>query len=126
MELLFYALIGIAAGILSGMGIGGGTLLIPALTFFMGYGQQQAQGLNLLFFLPAAAVAVCTHWRNGNIEKGMLPKLIIPGVLAAVLGSVIAVKIDAQILRRLFGGFLFIVGMAEFFRKNEDASQSNG
>ena len=122
MNILIYAVIGVLAGAISGMGIGGGTLLIPALTFFMGFSQQEAQAYNLLFFLPTAAVAVITHAKSKNIEKGLLLKLIIPGVLFAVVGSLLAVKIEATILRRLFGGFLFVVGMAEIFKKAEKPS----
>jgi len=117
MNILLYALIGVSAGAISGMGIGGGTLLIPALTFFLGFSQQNAQGINLLFFLPTALVAVITHLKEGNIEKKLLLKLIIPGVLLAVCGALIAVRIESDLLRRLFGGFLLIVGVSEFFRK---------
>jgi len=124
MNILFYALIGVSAGVLSGMGVGGGTLLIPVLTFFMGFSQQQAQATNLLFFLPAATVAVITHIKNKNIEKGLLLKLIVPGVLFAILGSLLAIKIDAAILRRLFGAFLLLVGLAEFFKKAEKPPQA--
>jgi len=119
MDILFYALIGVTAGTISGMGIGGGTLLIPALTFFMGFTQQQAQATNLLFFLPTATVAVITHIKQRNIEKGLLLKLIVPGVLFAILGSLLAIKIEANILRRLFGAFLLLVGLTEFFKKTE-------
>jgi len=125
MEIIFYALIGIAAGTISGMGIGGGTLLIPALTFFMGFTQQQAQATNLLFFLPTATVAVITHIKQKNIEKGLLLKLIVPGVLFAILGSLLAIKVDANILRRLFGAFLLLVGLAEFFKKEKILSTNS-
>jgi len=118
MSILIYALIGITAGVISGMGIGGGALLIPALTFFLGYSQQNAQGLNLLFFLPTAIVAVITHHKQDNIEAKLLLKLIIPGVLFAIAGALLAVRIDSHLLRRLFGGFLLIVGVSEFFRKS--------
>ena len=66
-ELLLFV-IGAAAGVISGMGMGGGTLLIPALTLLMGIPQRQAQGVNMLSFLPAAAVALYIHKKEGRLE----------------------------------------------------------
>ena len=80
-ELLLFA-IAAAAGVISGMGMGGGTLLIPALTLLMGIPQRQAQGVNMLSFLPAAAVALYIHKKEGRLElKSSLP------VIAAGIGS---------------------------------------
>lgn len=63
-----------AAGVISGMGMGGGTLLIPALTLLMGIPQRQAQGVNMLSFLPAAAAALYIHKKEGRLElKSSLP-----------------------------------------------------
>ena len=61
-------LIGIAAGIIGGMGIGGGTILIPGIVFLLKIEQQTAQSINLLSFIPAAALAVFIHNKNKNIE----------------------------------------------------------
>ena len=57
--------VGAATGILSGFGVGGGTLLLVYLTAVAGVEQHQAQGINLLYFLPAAAMALPGHWKNG-------------------------------------------------------------
>lgn len=64
MRELLHFVIGAAAGVISGMGMGGGTLLIPALTLLMGIPQRQAQGVNMLSFLPAAAAALYIHKRG--------------------------------------------------------------
>jgi len=110
---LWYALAGFCAGIISGMGIGGGSILIPALTIFLGLGQQQAQHINLLYFLPTAAIALSVHKKEGNIEKkGLLP-LILWGVLTAAVGALIAVKIDANWLRKGFAVFLLAMAAYE-------------
>jgi len=113
-------LIGLAAGIISGMGIGGGTLLIPALTFIYGLPQQQAQNVNLIYFIPTATIALISHFKSGNIEKGPVKKLILFGLLGAVIGSTIAINLNPELLRRLFGGFLLLMGVYEFFKKEKN------
>ena len=62
------AAIGFFSGIISGMGIGGGTILIPALLFLTEVNQQQAQGVNLIYFIPTAVVALITHRKNGTLD----------------------------------------------------------
>ncbi|HPA55086.1 MAG TPA: TSUP family transporter, partial [Bacillota bacterium] len=103
-------LIGFASGIISGMGIGGGTLLIPALVFIVGTKQQIAQSINLLVFIPSASAALFVHARKHNIEKGLLLKLAVTGCAGAVIGSLAAVNLDSGILKKIFGAFLFIMG----------------
>ena len=113
MTWVWYVLSGFAAGTISGMGIGGGAILIPALTIFLGMGQQQAQHINLLFFIPTALMALRIHKKNGNIEKeGLLP-LILWGATSATIGALIAVKLDANLLRRGFAIFLLLMAVYE-------------
>jgi len=113
---LWYVLAGFASGIISGMGIGGGAILIPALTIFLGMGQQEAQHINLLYFIPTAALALRVHYKNGNIEKkGLLP-LILWGSITAIAGALIAVKIDANLLRRGFAIFLLFMAAYELWK----------
>ncbi len=114
-----YMLVGAAAGVISGMGIGGGTVLIPALVMLFGVSQHQAQTINLLFFIPTAIIALWVHIKNKNIEKRLWPKLVLYGVITALLGSMIATRMDATLLKRLFGGFLLVMGVLEFFKKGD-------
>ena len=110
---MWYVLAGLAAGIVSGMGIGGGAILIPALTIFLGINQQNAQHINLLYFIPTALIALRVHKKNDNIEKkGLLP-LILWGLPGAITGSLIAVKIDANYLRKGFAIFLLAMAFYE-------------
>jgi len=110
---MWYILAGLAAGVVSGMGIGGGAVLIPALTIFLGIGQQQAQHINLLYFIPTAALALRIHKKDGNIEKkGLLP-LILWGLPGALCGAMIAIKIDANFLRKGFAVFLLAMAVYE-------------
>lgn len=119
---------GFLAGIISGMGIGGGTLLIPALLFFTDLAQQQAQGVNLLFFLPTAVIALYTHIKNKNVEIKTAKPLIWTGLLGALCGALLAVFLDPRILRKIFAGFLFVMGMTEIFQKKtvKKKEETNG
>ena len=120
MSYIGYVIIGLLAGIISGLGIGGGTLLIPALTFIYDLPQQQAQSVNLIYFIPTATVALISHFKSGNIEKKPVKKLVLFGVTGAIAGSIIAVNMNPEVLRRVFGGFLLLMGIYEF-RKKEKA-----
>ena len=112
-----FVLTGFLAGTISGMGIGGGAILIPALGIFFGMGQKSAQSINLLYFIPTAAVAVITHRRKGNIQSGVLPKLLFYGLIGAATGATLAMWIDADMLRKIFGFFLLVMGVIEIFKK---------
>jgi len=126
MSQIIYVIIGLVSGIISGMGIGGGAILIPAITMLYDINQQQAQNVNLIYFIPTAVIALFFHFKNGNIEKPVLKKLIIYGAAGAVAGSFIAVNMNADLLRKLFGGFLGAMGIYEFFKKgNAEEEEQN-
>ncbi len=110
-------LAGLFTGILSGFGVGGGTLLLIYMTLFAGLDQTLAQGINLLYFLPTAALALPAHIKNGFIEKTVLLPAILAGLASAALAAWIATGLDVALLHRLFGGFLLYVGISELFRK---------
>lgn len=109
-------LAGLLSGIISGMGIGGGTILIPALTMFLNIDQHRAQGVNLLFFIPTAVVALLIHKKNKNLEFKIAIPLLIFGLIGAALGSFVAISINQGLLRRLFGIFLFFMGGYEIYK----------
>ena len=116
-------IIGLFSGIIGGMGIGGGTILIPAMIILTDLTQQQAQGVNLLSFIPVAITALFTHFRNKNIETKLCPPLIIFGVIGALIGSLLAVNLPSNLLRKLFGIFLLIMGIYEFFWKDKSRTK---
>lgn len=116
---VFPVLVGAATGILSGFGVGGGTLLLVYLTAVLGMEQQTAQGINLLYFLPAAALALPSHWKNGYVEKKLLLPAIGAGLLCAGGTAWLAAGMDTALLRRCFGGFLVLVGVGQFWKKEE-------
>lgn len=120
--MLGFIITGFLAGTISGMGIGGGALLIPALGIIFGMSQQAAQSINLLYFIPTAATAVFTHRKKGNIQfKGLL-KLLLFGLIGASLGAALALWIDASLLKKIFGFFLLVMGVIEIrkSKKNEE------
>ncbi len=109
-------IIGIFSGIISGMGIGGGAVLIPALILFADISQKQAQGINLTYFIPTAVIALIVHIKNKRVEKKTALIIGAFGVIGAILGSTLAISINAEILRRMFGFFLLVVGIYEIYK----------
>lgn len=112
-------LIGLASGIISGMGIGGGAILIPALVIFVKPEQHIAQSVNLLFFIPTAIVALMIHIKNKRIDFKIALPIIIFGLVGAYLGSRLALSLKGITLKKLFGAFLFAMGTYEFFRREK-------
>lgn len=108
---------GFVTGILSGFGVGGGTLLLIYMTVFAGLPQTLAQGINLLYFLPTAALALPAHVKNGFIQRGVLLPAILSGLLASALAAWVATGLNVELLHRFFGYFLIYVGLSELFRK---------
>lgn len=117
--MIWLFVIGFFSGIISGMGIGGGAILIPALCLFFDFEQKLAQNINLIYFIPTALIAIITHSKNGNLEKKGLFKIIIFGFIGALIGSLIAINLESEILRKVFGWFLLFMGIIEIFKKGK-------
>ncbi len=113
---LIAALAGAVTGVLSGFGVGGGSLLLIYMTSFAGVPQTLAQGINLLYFLPTAATALPTHFKNGYVEKQTLLPAIAAGLVCSALTAWAATALDVELLRKCFGGFLILIGLKELFR----------
>ena len=109
------ALAGLVCGVLSGLGIGGGTLLMVWMTALTGLEQRTAQGINLLYFLPTAICALLFHIKNRLIRWDIVLPAALAGATAAALTAWLGTKLDTSLLRRLFGGFLLLVGLRELF-----------
>ena len=116
-DFLIAALAGAVTGVLSGFGVGGGSLLLIYMTSFAGVPQTLAQGVNLLYFLPAAATALPAHLKNGYVEKGALLPAIAAGLVCSALTAWAATALDVEVLRKCFGGFLILIGLRELFQK---------
>lgn len=124
--MLIALLIGTALGFLSGLGIGGGSLLILWLTLVTGMEQNMARTVNLLFFLPAAAVACYYRKKQGTLDiKKMLPA-IAAGCVGAVLGTRIGGILDTELLKKGFGVLLLATGIREvLWKEKKKTSQSD-
>ena len=106
-------LIGIITGIISGFGIGGGSLLVLYLTAFAGVAQHTAGGINLLYFIGCAPAALIGHIRKKAIEWQAVWWCSIVGVAAAVPTALLAADMDTALLKRLFGVVLLYIGVKE-------------
>ncbi|MBQ7597621.1 MAG: sulfite exporter TauE/SafE family protein [Clostridia bacterium] len=109
-EWLLPFLLGIATGILSAWGVGGGTLLLLCMTLFLGVDQAAAQGINLLYFLPTAAVSLLYHRKNGYLDAAVFKAAAPMGTLFALAAAVISSSVDIMVLRKPFGLFLLYAG----------------
>ncbi len=117
--------VGCATGILSGFGVGGGTLLLIYLTAFAGMGQQEAQGINLIYFLPAALTALPSHMKHHFVDwKAVIPA-VIAGLLVSGLAAWLSNGLDMTLLRKCFGVFLLLVGISELFPSGR-SKEKNG
>jgi uncharacterized membrane protein YfcA len=107
--ILILLLIGLFAGMLSGMiGVGGGIVIVPALIFFLGFNQHQAQGTSLgLLMLPVGILAVLNYYHKGHIDIGYVGIMAIGFVLGGYLGSKLALNISELVLKRFFAIILF-------------------
>lgn len=114
-------LVGLFCGVLSGFGIGGGSLLMVWLTAALQMEQATAQGINLLYFLPTAGAALPAHFKNGYVEKAALAPAILAGLAGTALAAWAATSLDTQILRRCFGVFLLVIGLRELLRREPPA-----
>ena len=116
MTYFLYVLFGLIGGVFGGMGMGGGTLLIPLLSIFLNMEQSLCQGINLLTFLVMALFSLFIHYKNNLLRfEGIIP-IIIGGLFFSILGSLIATNIDAKILKISFGVFLCLLGIFQFIK----------
>lgn len=111
MSVLLLILIGIAGGIIGGMGMGGGTLLIPLMTLLAGVEQHTAQAINLAAFIPMSAVALAVHLKNKLIDFKYLLWVALPAVAASVAAAYLSRAVGGRALSRWFGIFLIVLGL---------------
>lgn len=104
---------GFFAGLTASMGLGGGFVLLICLTGFMGVPQTEAQWINLIFFLPIAALSLVFHRKNGLLKTEQLLPTVIGGLLGAAAGVFGARLMGDADLGRLFAVFLAVIGLKE-------------
>ena len=113
--------VGTGLGFLSGLGVGGGSLLMLWLTLILGMSQEEARILNLLFFLPAAVIACLFRWKQGTLDLRKLIPAIVSGAIAAAVFSLLGQVLDTGLLKKLFGGLLLFTGIRELFYRPRKA-----
>ena len=106
-------IVGTLLGFLTGLGVGGGSLLILWLTLVLEMSQTAARGINLLFFLPSAAISCYLRWKQGSVTLKKILPAIFAGCAAAAVFSLISTRIDLEILKKLFGVLLLATGIRE-------------
>lgn len=108
-------LTGIVSGFISGMGMGGGTILILILSVFLGVEQHRAQATNLVFFIPTSIIAIITNIKQKSINFKIGIPIAVTGVIGAVIGAMISAKLNVIQLKRCFGIFLMIIAIVEIY-----------
>lgn len=106
-------LTGVFSGAISGMGMGGGTILITILVCFLGIDQKVAQAVNLVFFIPTSIVATLVNIKNKEINWKLAVPISILGAIGAFIGAFIATKIQVGNLRKMFAIFLIFIAIFE-------------
>jgi hypothetical protein len=109
-------LFGLIAGIITGLGMGGGTILILLLSVFLGQDQHVAQATNLIFFIPTSIAAIYTNLKYKNVNLKLALTVSSFGVLGAIIGATISSAINSAILKKIFAVFILIIAIYEIYR----------
>ena len=113
MQTLRLILIGLATGIMSGIfGVGGGSLVIPALILIYGLNQHTAQGTSLAMMIPPISLLAAWHyWKNGNVNVSWAALLCLGFLFGGLIGAYLANIIPDIQLRRIFGLYLLVISI---------------
>ena len=114
---LLYVVLGLLAGILSGLiGIGGGVMIVPSLIFWFGFSQQEAQGTTLgLLVPPIGILAAWTYYQQGYVNLRVAALICLGFVLGGLLGAKVAVVLPSEILEKIFGVALLLISIKMIF-----------
>jgi len=110
------------AAVIGALGMGGGSVLIIFLTAHLGLEQLNAQGINMVFFLPVAVVALFFHQKNHLIKWKVALPCIVLGLTGVYFGTRLAMYLGSSLLGKLFGGFLLVIGLREIFAKKPESN----
>lgn len=107
-------LIGIISGIVTGLGMGGGSILILILTMYMFVNQHVAQATNLIFFIPTSISAIYVYFKNKNVDSFIGLKLLYSTIIGSVCGAFLIKFINSENLKIYFGMFILMIGILDF------------
>lgn len=126
---LIIILIGIAAGILSGLvGVGGGIIIVPALVYFIGFSQKAAQGTSLgVLLLPVGILGVLQYYKQGHIDMKVVGYLSIGFLIGGYLGSRIALTISQESAKKIFALLMVVIAIKMLFidKPKKELPESN-
>ena len=106
-------LVGAVLGFLSGLGVGGGSLLLLWLTLIVGEPQATARVMNLMFFVPCALIATIFRWKQSKSDWHLALPAIRAGLLGALLGNWLGPRLDTEFLKKAFGILFILCGIRE-------------
>ena len=127
LTILFILLaVGLLAGFLSGMvGIGGGIVLVPALIYFLGFSQMNAQGTSLaLIMFPVGILAVINYYKQGHIDFNVVFIIAIGFILGSFLGSKLALSIPQQLIKKIFAVLMIVIAVKMLFFDTHKAKEN--
>ncbi len=122
---------GIIAGVISSLGMGGGTILILLLNIFLNIEQHVCQATNLIFFIPTSITAITINAKNKQINWEKSKNIIIFGSIGAILGSMISNQMNNRELKKIFGIFIGLIAIFQTYeiytshRKRKNADNKN-
>lgn len=106
---------GVISGVISGMGMGGGTILILILSLFLGLDQHVAQATNLVFFIPTSITSIIINIKNKTINWKIAIPVTIFGVIGAIIGAKVSINLDVKTLKKYFGIFLLLIAIYQTY-----------
>lgn len=115
MNIFIASIVGLLSGLSASLGLGGGMVLLIYLTTFVSVPQLEAQGINLLFFLPIAAISLIIHLKSRLIDFRVILPSLVSGVISAALVAFMVKFIDVGLLRKAFGVMIILIGIREVF-----------
>ena len=118
MQYLIAGLIGLAGGVSSGLfGVGGGLVMVPAMVYFMQMNIKTAIGTSLVVIIPTALTGAFKHQQLGNIDWKVAASLIPMAIIGGFIGAALTKHVPAEMLKKLFGGFIILAGCRLLFFK---------
>jgi uncharacterized membrane protein YfcA len=119
MNIFFYLLLGLAAGVISGLiGIGGGTIIVPVLVFLFGLSQHEAQGTTLALLVPPIGfLAAWTYYKEGYVDLKIASLICLGFFFGGLLGAKLATRLSNIVLERVFGIALLLISLKMIFTR---------
>lgn len=121
-EWWFAVIVGAALGFLSGLGVGGGSLLLLWLTLIVGMEQSQARLMNLMFFVPCALIATILRWNQCRPDWRLAMPAILAGLAGSIIGNLTGSGLDISVLKKAFGILFILCGIRELMYKEKNRS----